>query len=32
MLGDFTVKNTKFEREICIQLKIDYVEMKWGVQ
>ena len=31
MLGDFTVKNVKLGREICILLKIDYVEAKCGV-
>ena len=31
-LGDFTVKNpAKLEREICIELKIDYVETKCAV-
>ena len=28
MLGDFTVKNAKLEREIYIQMKIDKVETK----
>ena len=32
MLGDFTVKNAKFRREIFIQLKIDEKEMKYGLQ
>ena len=27
-LGDFTVKNVKLGREICIELKINWVEMK----
>ena len=31
MLGDFTVKNGKLEREIYIQLKIDKVETKCAV-
>ena len=30
-LGDFTVKNAKLGREICIQLKIDCVETKCAV-
>ena len=32
MLGHFTVNNTKLGREICIQLKIDQVEMNCGVR
>ena len=32
MLGDFTVKNTKLGREICILLKIDLVKTKCGVR
>ena len=32
MLGDFTVKNVKLEREICIELTIDCVEPKRGVR
>ena len=33
MLGDFTVKkNAKLGRQICIRLKIDWVEMKIGVR
>ena len=32
MLGDFTVKNAKFRREIFISLKIDLAEMKYGMQ
>ena len=32
MLGDFTVKNTKFGREIYILLKINLMETKCGVQ
>ena len=32
MLGDFTVKNTKFGREIFISLKIDLAETKCGMQ
>ena len=32
MLGDFKVKNAKFESEICIWLKIVVVEMKYGKQ
>ena len=31
-LSDFTVKNSKMGREICIQLKIDQVEMNSGVR
>ena len=30
-LGDFTVKNAKLEREVCISLKIDKVETKCAV-
>ena len=30
-LADFTVKNVKLERDICIELKIDWVETKRGV-
>ena len=32
MLGDFTVKNVKLEREIYIYLKIYWVETKVGVR
>ena len=32
MLGDFTVKNAKFGREIFISPKIDLAETKYGVQ
>ena len=32
MLGDFTVKNAEFGREIFIQLKIDLKEMKYGLR
>ena len=31
-LGDFTVKSVKLGREICIELKIENVETKCGVQ
>ena len=31
-LSDFTVKNAKLGREICIQLKINLVETKGGVR
>ena len=31
-LGDFAVKNAKFGRGICIQLKIDLLETKWGAR
>ena len=32
MLGDLTVKNAKFGREIFIQLKIALKEMKYGLR
>ena len=31
-LGDFTVKNVKLGREICVELKINLVETKCGVR
>ena len=31
MLGDFTVKITKFGKEIFIQLKIDLKEIQYGL-
>ena len=32
MLGDFTVKDAKFGKEIFIKLKIDQAETKYGMQ
>ena len=32
MLGNFTVKRRKIGREICIELKFDWVETKCGVR